>query len=146
MRRASKNAGMTLIEIMIVVAIIGLLSAIIGVGVVDRFKTSQESAALSQIRSFESALKVFRLDCGRYPTKAEGLDALVRKPSGCRAWRPILAVPQIPKDPWSKPYEYFEPGEHGQDVEVASAGPDGSLGSTDDLVSWTIDGRLEEQG
>lgn len=144
--RLARASGMTLIEIMIVVAILGMMAAVVAINVWPAHLTAQEHTAVTQIRSFESALKIFRLDCGRYPSKTEGLDALVRKPATCRTWKNYLSVPEVPTDPWSMPYQYFEPGEHGQDVEVASAGKDGALGSGDDLVSWTANAHAKESG
>jgi len=146
MRTNLRSSGMTLIEIMIVVAILGLMATVVAINLFPMIDTAEEHAAVSQIRSFESALRVFRINCGRYPTKSEGLDALVQRPTTCERWKNTLSVPEIPPDPWSKPYEYFEPGEHGQDVEVASAGKDGALGSGDDIVSWTSNGRAKEKG
>jgi general secretion pathway protein G len=145
-RVVSSTSGMTLIEIMIVIAILGMMAAVVAVNVVPNIRTAEEKTAVTEIRSLESALRMFRLDCGRYPSKVEGLDALVQKPATCRSWKNYLSVPEVPTDPWSQPYQYYEPGEHGQDVEVASLGADGAPNSGDDLVSWTADGRMKESG
>ena len=146
MKRATRQSGMTLIEIMVVVAIIGLLAAVIGVYVVGAQKRAEREATIIQIRQLESALTLFRSECGRYPNDAEGLGALVKRPANCARWQNYLRVPEVPRDPWNQEYEYYEPGEHGQDVEVASRGGDGSLGTTDDLVSWTMSGFVGEAG
>ena len=134
-----RQDGMTLIEIMIVIAIIGLLTAIVGVNVMGAWKTGQEGAAKTQIKSFETALQLYSTDCGRYPSTGDGLNALITKPGNCNRWKPYLKQSSIPLDPWGNPYEYFYPGTHGQEIEIISKGADGSLNTQDDVVSWNQD-------
>lgn len=137
--RTARQDGMTLIEIMIVVAILGLLAAIVGINVIGQLQEGRIGAAKSQIKSFETGLKLYNRDCGKYPSTAEGLNALITKPGSCARWKPYLDQQTIPLDPWSNPYEYFYPGTHGQEIEIISKGPDGSLNTQDDVVSWNQD-------
>src|SRR5687768_15808946 len=111
MNRLRHNAGMTLIEIMIVIAILGLLAGIIGVAVINQLEEARRGAALTQIKAFESALQLYNRDCGKYPGTAQGLNVLVQNPGTCPRWKPgYLAGEAIPADPWGNVYEYFHPG------------------------------------
>ena len=127
---------MTLIEIMIVIAILGLLASIVGVAVIGRLQEGRIGAAQTQIKSFESAMQLYNRDCGKYPGTADGLNALISKPANCNRWKPYLTQSSIPLDPWGNPYEYFHPGTHGQELEIISKGPDGTLNTQDDVVNW----------
>lgn len=138
-RTLDPQSGMTLIEIMIVIAILGLLTSIVGVAVMRNLETGRQGAAQTQIKQFDTALKLYNRDCGKYPSTAEGLNALVSKPGSCPRWKPYLEVSVIPNDPWGNPYEYFHPGTHGQEVEIISKGKDGSLNTQDDVVSWSTE-------
>lgn len=140
MRRITKRTdGMTLIEIMIVIAILGLLAAIVGVNVIGSLEEGRRQTAQTQIKSFESALKLYNRDCGKYPGTAEGLTALVTKPASCSRWKPYIESSTIPPDPWGNAYEYFHPGTHGQEMEIISKGKDGTLNTQDDVVSWSTE-------
>lgn len=137
--RSTRQAAMTLIEIMIVIAILGLLAAIVGVNVIGSLQEGRIGAAKSQIKSFETGLKLYNKDCGKYPSTAEGLNGLIAKPGNCPRWKPYLEQSTIPLDPWGNPYEYFFPGTHGQELEIISKGPDQALNTQDDVVSWNQD-------
>src|SRR5688500_1366213 len=101
MNRLRRSAGMTLIEIMIVIAILGLLAGIIGVNVVNRFEEARRETARTQISAFKSALTLYNRDCGKYPSTAQGLNVLVQNPGNCSRWKPgYLAGESIPADPW----------------------------------------------
>ena len=137
MNRLRSNAGMTLIEIMIVIAILGLLAGIIGVAVINQLEEARRGAALTQIKAFESAMQLYNRDCGKYPNTAQGLNVLVQNPGNCPRWKPgYLAGEAIPADPGGNTYEYFHPGTHGHEVEIISKGKDGELNTADDVVSW----------
>lgn len=136
---AGRQDGMTLIEIMIVIAILGLLAAIVGVNVMQSLTDGRIGAAQTQIGSFKSALQLYNKDCSRYPSTGDGLNALISKPGNCTRWKPYLEQSTIPLDPWGNPYEYFFPGTHGQEIEIISKGPDGALNTQDDVVSWNQD-------
>lgn len=135
--RNTRHDGMTLIEIMIVIAILGLLAGIVGVNVMGSLEEGRRQSALTQIKNLDSALKLYNRDCAKYPSTAEGLNALVVKPASCQRWKPYMDT--IPNDPWGNPYEYFHPGTHGHEVEIISRGKDGQLNTQDDVVSWNQD-------
>ena len=117
--------GFTLVEMLVVIAIIGLIMGLIGPRVLNYLSESKVKAAKIQIQSFESALDLFNLDAGRYPSTAEGLTALVRRTPGLAAWNgPYLRGGNVPNDPWNNPYVYRAPGEHGA-YDIVSYGADG---------------------
>jgi general secretion pathway protein G len=124
----------------VVITIIGLLMALVGPRVLNYLTESKVKTARIQIQSFASALDLFYLDAGRYPTSAEGLAILVRPTTGITAWNgPYLKGGTVPSDPWGKPYQYRSPGEHGayDVVSLGSDGQDGGTGTAADITSWT---------
>ena len=141
-RRAS---GFTLIEIMVVVTILGILAALIVPRVVGRTDDARVAAAKQDIAQLMQALKLYRLDNGRYPTQEQGLRALVEKPVSDpvpQNWKQggYLDPPVLRKDPWGNEYQYLNPGVHG-DVDVFSYGRDGVPGGTGpdaDIGSWNL--------
>ena len=137
--RLRGEGGFTLIEILVVIAIIALIISIVGPRVLNYLAESKVKAARIQIQSFGSALDLFNLDTGRYPTTGEGLTALVQFPGTIPAWNgPYLKGSVVPNDPWGKPYVYRSPGEHGP-YDIMSYGSDGQEGGTGtaaDIVSW----------
>jgi general secretion pathway protein G len=131
-RRPRKRGqrGFTLIEMLVVITIIGLIMALVGPRVLGYLGESRIKAAKIQILSFSSAMDLFYLDAGRYPTNAEGLIALVRPVSGVAAWNgPYLKGGALPNDPWGHPYVYKLGGEHSA-YEIISLGPEGKEGGT----------------
>ena len=134
------EGGFTLIEILVVIAIIALIMSIVGPRVLNYLSESKVKAAKIQIQSFSSALDLFDLDTGRYPTSAEGLKALVQSPGTIPSWNgPYLKGGVVPNDPWGKAYAYRSPGEHGA-YDILSYGSDGQQGGTGtaaDIVSWS---------
>src|ERR1035437_9546018 len=126
------NRGFTLIEIMVVVVILALLAALVGPRIMGRTDDAKIADAKVQIRNIESALKLFKLDNGFYPTTEQGLQSLVEKPvigqipKNYKA-EGYLESKKIPKDPWSNEYLYLAPGEHG-DYDLCSYGADGVKG------------------
>jgi len=141
--RRRRQRGFTLIEIMVVVVIIGLLAAIVAPNFIGQIDTAQVNAARQDIRGIETALNLYRLDNFRYPTTAEGLDALVRNPGGTVAdtWKQYL--PRVPNDPWNAPYQYRSPGQRsGGEFDVFTLGRDGQEGGDGidaDIGNWNID-------
>lgn len=134
----AQAVGFSLIELLVVLIILGLISALVGpkfFGHVDKAKTK---TARAQIELLGSALDTFRLDNGRYPTNEEGLNALREKPEELKDWDgPYLPKP-VPLDPWDRPYIYKCPGDHG-DYDLFTYGGDGVEGgekSDRDVVSW----------
>lgn len=125
--------GFSLIEIMVVVVIMGVLAALVVPNVMDRPDQARVVAAKQDIGAIMQALKLYRLDHGRYPSSGEGLDAFAGQGKGSKY------MDRIPNDPWNTPYQYLNPGVHG-DVDVFSLGADGKPGGEGvdaDIGSWT---------
>ncbi len=131
-RRA--EAGFTLVELLVVMVILGLLAALALPNVLGRLRGAKVGAAKTQISAFASAVEAFALDVGRYPTEAEGLDALISQPSSAATWDgPYIKKKNVPKDPWGNPYHYTDQGSTG-DFEITSMGSDGRTGGTSDAT------------
>ena len=121
--------GFTLVEVMVVVVIIGVLAALIVPRVLGRSDEARATAAKHDIAAIMQSLKLYRLDNGRYPTSEQGLQALVTKPERAPLpanWKPYLD--KLPKDPWGSPYQYLNPGVHGE-IDVFSLGADAQAGA-----------------
>ena len=121
--RREGERGFTLVEMLVVITIIGLIMALVGPRVLNYLSESKVKTARIQIESFSSALDLFYLDNGRYPTSSEGLPALVQRPANSLAWNgPYLKTVSVPTDPWGRPYRYRSPGDHAP-YEITSSGP-----------------------
>ncbi len=131
--------GFTLLELLVVLAILGLLYAIVGPQVIKYLSSSRSETASVQVKNVDAALKLLRLDAGRYPTVQEGLSALVTQPAGMADWRgPYLPNAAALTDPWGNPYRYANPGKHGE-IDVFTLGSDnaeGGMGEAKDLGNW----------
>jgi general secretion pathway protein G len=141
---ASSPRGFTLIEIMVVMVILALLATLVVPKVLDSLDKARVSKAKTDIRGYETALNMFRLDNFKYPTTDQGLEALVKKPADptIRNWRPGGYVPKITKDPWGDDYQYISPGTHGSEFDLFSYGADtqsGGEGYDADIGNWNID-------
>jgi general secretion pathway protein G len=129
-RQDSSEAGFTLVEMLVVITIIGLIMGLIGPRVLNYLSESKVKAARIQLQSFSSALDLFYLDAGRFPSTAEGLAALVQRTPGVAAWNgPYLKGGNVPNDPWNHPYVYRSPGERGP-YDIISYGSDGQEGGS----------------
>jgi len=135
------NKGFSLIELMVVLLILGLLIGIVGPRLIGQGDEARVSAARIQIESIGSALKMYKLDNGVYPSTEQGLDALVNMPqTGTipKKWRKGGYMDKIPQDPWGNDYVYMFPGAHG-DFDLFSYGADGVAGGEDlnkDVTNW----------
>jgi general secretion pathway protein G len=135
------EAGFTLVEMLVVITIIGLIMALVAPRVLNYLAESKVKAAKIQIESLGSALDLYYLDEGHYPSTAEGLAALVQHPEdSSTTWNgPYLKGAVVPADPWGNAYVYRSPGEHGP-YDIVSYGADGHEGGTgtaSDITSWT---------
>jgi len=125
---------------MVVVVIMGILAALVVPNLLERPDQARVVAARQDISSVMQAMKLYRLDNGRYPTAEQGLRALVERPANVTLpnWRSYLE--RLPNDPWGKPYQYLNPGVHG-DIDIFSFGSDGEPGGEGthaDIGSWTL--------
>ena len=136
---ARRERGFTLIELMVVLAIIGVLAALIVPNVIGRADDARVTAARTDVGNLMQALKLYKLDNMRYPTSEQGLQALVARPTTEPVpsnWKPYLD--KLPNDPWGRPYQYLNPGIKGE-VDVLSLGADGQSGGEGrnaDIGSW----------
>jgi len=138
--------GFTLIELMVVIVILGILAGLIIPRIMGRPEEARRMKARIQIESIETALKLYKLDNGTYPTTEQALQALVEPPAIGqlpKAWREggYLEKGKVPKDPWGNEYVYLSPGVHG-DFDLMSYGADGEPGGEDentDINNWELD-------
>ena len=130
--------GFTLVEMLVVITIIGLIMGLIGPRVLNYLSESKVKAAKIQMQSFASALDLYNLDTGRYPTASEGLTALVQPSAGVSWNGPYLKGAALPNDPWNHPYLYRVPGEHGP-YDIMSLGSDGREGGSGTAADLSLD-------
>jgi general secretion pathway protein G len=135
--------GFTLIEILVVVAVLSVLAALVAPNVFQHLGTAKDAAARSQMEMLGAALDAYRLDNGRYPTTAQGLQALREEPTAeprPRNWNGPYLRRAVPLDPWDNPYVYLSPGEaNPQAYDLISLGADGAPGGEGedaDIRSW----------
>jgi general secretion pathway protein G len=143
MIKARSNHGFTLLEIIVVVAIIAILASYIAPKIAGRVDDARISKSKSDIRVLESSLELYKLDNFLYPSSSQGLDALVNKPSGenTRNWRDGGYIKKLNKDPWGNEYRYVYPGSNGE-FDVFSLGADnavGGEGEAADIGNWNLD-------
>lgn len=136
--RAERMFAFTLLELLVVVAIIGLLAGYVGPKYFGQLGKAEVKAARAQIDALEKALDQYRLDVGRYPTTEQGLNALVVQPGATTRWTGPYLKKGLPPDPWGKPYLYKSPGDHGE-FDLFSYGRDGAQGGSGedaDVTNW----------
>lgn len=135
----NRAAAFTLIELLLVLVILATLAAIVTPKFARRSEQAKITAARTQLSYFETALDAFEIDVGRYPTNAEGLRALVERPtSNADGWQQPYLKSSVPQDPWGGDYIYRYPGQYNQDgYDLHSYGPDKKLGGDDDIVNWS---------
>lgn len=135
--------GFTFVEIMVVVAILAILAAIVVPRIMGRTDEAKITAAKVQMRNIEGALKLYKLDTGKYPPTEHGLEALITKPTSGKVpknWRKGGYLQAVPKDPWGTPFLYLSPGVH-DDYDLVSNGSDGEPGGEGeeaDIQSWNF--------
>lgn len=151
LRRAARSfpgrlpRGFTLIEIMVVVVIIGIIAAMVAPSVIRRIDDAQIVKAKQDIRAYETALNLFRIDNYKYPTTDQGLAALVQQPGDTtiRNWKPGGYIGGLRKDPWGNDYQYVNPGSKGgTDYDLFTLGADneeGGEGINADIGNWNVD-------
>jgi general secretion pathway protein G len=133
------DAGVTLIEMLVVVSIIALFAALVAPSMFQQGDKARVVAARVQINNFEQALTQYKLSTGMFPTTEQGLEALRTKPANLNQWEGPYLKKEIPKDPWGHDYLYKYPGEHGDEPDIISFGLDGQPGGDGlnaDIVSW----------
>lgn len=139
-RNPPSDAGFSLLELLVVLAIMGLLAAIVAPQVIRYLGSSRSQTSKVQVQNTAAALELYRLDVGRYPTAEEGLKALVSAPSTATGWNgPYLQQATALNDPWGKPYLYRVPGRDGREIDVYTLGSDGSEGGSGeakDVGNW----------
>jgi general secretion pathway protein G len=136
-REKQAHNGFTLIELLVVITILAILAAVVIPKVVGRAEDARKAAAIADISAFSSALNMYNVDTGQYPTTDQGLQALIVNP-GVKGWsKPYLDnMATLKMDPWGHPYQYQYPSSHGQEFDISSAGKDGQFGTGDDITSW----------
>ena len=138
-KKRKSNAGVTLIEMLVVVTIIALFAMLVAPSMFKNVDKANAVAARAQINNFEQALTQYKLSTGLFPTTEQGLEALRSKPANVNQWDGPYLRKEIPLDPWGHPYVYKFPGEHGDEPDVISLGADGQAGGDGlnaDIVSW----------
>ena len=133
------DAGVTLIEMLVVVSIIALFAALVAPSMFQQGDKARVVAARVQINNFEQALTQYKLSTGMFPTTEQGLEALRSKPANVNQWEGPYLRKEIPLDPWGHPYLYKYPGDHGEEPDIISYGLDGQPGGDGlnaDIVSW----------
>lgn len=141
----NRERGITLIELLVVITIIGILAWLIVPQVMDKPEEARRTKAVLQIQALEGALKLYKLDTGRYPTTEQGLQALVELPTEepvPEKWKEggYLEKGQLPLDPWDREFKYLSPGENNPQFDLWSTGPDGEdggEGENADITNWT---------
>lgn len=134
-----RQAGITLIEMLVVMTIIALFAALVAPRMLSKSDVARVTAARTQINNFMTALGAYKLDTGVFPSTEQGLQALRVKPQNLNNWQGPYLPQEIPVDPWGRPYIYKYPSEHGDEPEIVSLGADGTPGGekfNGDIVSW----------
>ena len=131
--------GFSFLEIMMVVAIIGIMLAFVGPRLVGRTQKAKITAARQQIEAFKTALSSYEMQVGTFPSSEQGLESLVRRPSDVSELDWEKFMDEIPDDPWHNKYIYKFPGDHNTDYDLYSMGPNGKEGDEDDITNFNKD-------
>jgi general secretion pathway protein G len=139
-KHLTKEAGVTLIEMLVVVTIIALFAALVAPAMLKQGDKARSTMGHAQVNSFMTALGSYKLDTSMFPTTEQGLQALRAKPGDLANWNGPYLPKEIPADPWGRPYIYKYPGDHGDEPDIVSYGADGAPGGEGvnaDIVSWS---------
>ena len=134
----ARQSGLTLIEILVVLAIITMLAGLVGPTVLNQLGGAKTKTARVQIKDLEQAMEMYKLDVGRYPSSSDGLNALVAKPGNADGWNGPYLKSGVPLDPWKNDYQYANPGTRAE-IDIFSLGQDGSQGGDgedSDVGNW----------
>lgn len=134
---ARKDAGFTLLELLVVLAILGLLASFVAPHVLHQLSGARNSVARQSIARIGTVLDMYKLDVGHYPTTDEGLEALIAPPPGAENWNgPYLKGSSVPADPWKHPYVYRSPSSRaGQDYDLCSEGENNGNGTAQEICN-----------
>ncbi len=139
-KQLSREAGVTLIEMLVVVTIIALFAALVAPTMLKHGDKARVVAARSQIQNFSTALASYKLETSQFPSTEQGLNALRNRPGDMPTWNGPYLPQDVPNDPWGHPYLYKYPGDHGDEPDIMSYGADGAPGGDGinaDIVSWS---------
>jgi general secretion pathway protein G len=138
-RRRMGQAGITLIEMLVVMTIIALFATLVGPRLLNQGDKARVTKARADIAGLKTALNMYKLDTGVFPTTEQGLKALEMAPPGVKNWQGPYLSEELVNDPWGNPYDYRYPGQRGDEPEIISYGADGVPGGEDinaDIFSW----------
>lgn len=133
-----RRRGFTLVELLVVLAILGLLAGLVGPRVLSQLGGAKTKTAAVQIKDLEQAAELFKLDVGRFPSREEGLEALVSNPSSVNGWNGPYLRRGLPNDPWGNPYRYENPGRNAE-IDIYTYGADnapGGSGENSEVGNW----------
>lgn len=135
------ESGFTLLEVMVVIAILGLLAALIVPNIMGQSEQAKVKLSKTNMAGIANALDLYKLDNHKYPTTAQGLEALVKQPSNTPNWNPVGYLKSVPEDSWGNDYTYISPGLNGNAFDLYSLGADGAEGGSgfDQDISYHTD-------